>query len=153
MILQANIVGYLGTPATVVGYLDVSEQRLYIKAVGKLRQERFQNPNTKEQAGFISNVPTDDYDYFFSERDFGQAFRYFKEYDGSGHLIFDPTTVRARPVVEMNKITETGTDYAISPDTTNEQVAIIALCFFAKSATQAECASALYDELSAFFTV
>lgn len=145
MILQANIVGYAGSGATILGYLDVEERKLYIKAVSNLCAKRFINQESLEQAGLISNVPTDDFDYFFSEDDFGQAFRDFKQFDSSLSLIFDGDTKRAIPRIEMNKITDSGTDYAISPDTSNAHIAVIALCFLARNAFDAHTEEQMYE--------
>lgn len=147
MILQANITGYTGNSATVLGFLDVIERKLYIKGVAKMKNERY------KEAGFISNVPTDDFDYFFSEQVFGEAFIEFRRFNGSNSLIFDGETRRATPNVEINQIKESGTNYLISPDTTNEQVAVIALCFMAKNVLEAEKVNEMYEDILDSITI
>lgn len=148
MILQANIAGYRGTPATVIGYIDFDTQLLYIKGVAKLKNDRFQ-----DDTGFISNVTTDDFDYFFSEDDFGRAFREYRQFDGSNKLYFESDAKRAIPNVEINKIGENGTDYLISPDTTNEHIAVLAICLLARKAIEVNTTNEMYETLDEFFTI
>lgn len=147
MILQANIGGYTGRAATVIGYFDMESQTLLIKAVDGLKASRFNG------AGLITNQPSDDCDYHFSEQDFAQAFRDFRYFQYSDRLIFENAAQRAMPQVEINKITESGSDLAISPSTTNEQMAVLALCFFARVAGDSEKALSMHDELSPYFSI
>lgn len=153
MILQANIIGYAGTPATVIGYLDLEEQQLIIQAVAKIRHMRYENNETGESAGFISNVPTDDFDLFLDEQDFGKAFKSYRTFEGARALIFEQGTQRATPRVEINAINDNGSSYLISPETTNEQIAVIALCYLAQQAIESEKVNDMYDEFSDFFSV
>lgn len=144
MILQANIGGFQGSPASAFGYIDTDSQTLYINTVTKLVSTRFV-ANDGEQAGLISNQPTDDYDCFFSEQNFKQAFLDYRYYANSDKLVFESSAKRATPRVEIDQIRESGTTLSISPDTTNEQIAVLALCFFAHQVTEAEHVNNLYD--------
>lgn len=153
MILQANIIGYAGTPATVIGYLDLDEQQLIIQAVSKIRNMRYENKESGESAGFVSNVPTDDFDLFFDERDFAKAFKSYRTFDGAKTLFFEQSTQRATPRIEINAISDNGSSYLISSETTNEQIAVIAMCYFAQQAIESEKVNDMYDELGEFFSV
>ncbi|MFT0805046.1 hypothetical protein U0W77_04385 [Avibacterium paragallinarum] len=143
MLLQANIGGFQGRPATVLAVLDENEQRLYIDRAIALREERAKN-ELGEMAGLITNQPQKDFDYSFSEKDFRQAFQDFRFYHNSSRLTFGQLAKQAIPAVEIDKITENGTNFAIYGEITNEQIAVIALCFFAQKTTQ------MQDSLNAF---
>lgn len=151
MLLQANIGGFAGRPATVIAVLDENEHLLHIARSITMHAER-----VKEQAGLITNQPQTDYDYQFSEKDFLQAFLDYRFYQFSGRLSFDNSAQQARPTVEIDNITESGTNFAIYGDITNEQFAVIALCFFAKKTTQAESALnafELYEKFNEWETI
>lgn len=151
MLLQANIGGFKNRPATVLAVLDEKAQRLYIDRAIAMKPER-----AKGEAGLITNQPQDDFDYQFSEKDFRQAFQDFRFYQNSGRLAFGNLAKQAIPAIEIDKITESGTNFAIYGDITNEQFAVIALCFFAKKTTQAQealNAFELYDEFNEWETI
>lgn len=124
----------------MIAVLDENEHRLYIDRAIAMRPER-----AKEEAGLITNQPQEDFDYQFSEKDFRQAFQDFRFYQNSGRLAFGNSAQQARPTVEIDKITESGTNFAIYGEITNEQFAVIALCFFAKKTTQAQSALNAFD--------
>lgn len=140
MLLQATIAGYQGRPATVIAALDEQRQKLHIERADKMVQSRFKDDST----GLITNQPLDDYDYLLSETDFNQAFSAYRFYQYSGRLTYGALAQRAVPPLQIEKFTENGANLMISGDITNEQIAVIALCFFAQKVTQAQ------DALSAF---
>lgn len=144
MYLQANIGGYTGQIASVIAYLDIEQQELSIDVVGKMNPKRFCDDEGYE-AGLITNQPLDDCDYQFSEQDFNEAFKAYRFYANSGRLIFDEKTKRATPPLEIDKITESGSSFIIYGGITNEQLGVIALCFFAKKVTDAQIALEQYD--------
>lgn len=145
MLLQANIGGYKGRTATVIGFLDLENHQLQIEISGKMVDKRFKSADG-EEAGLISNQPLDDMDYQFSEQDFAEAFKAYRLYANSDRLLFSTDTQRAKPMLEVDKITEKGSQFAIYGDITNEQVATLALCLFAKMAEDSQIALAMYDE-------
>lgn len=151
MLLQANIGGFSGRPTTVIAVLDENEHRLHIDRAIAMHPNR-----AKAHAGLITNQPQKDFDYQFTEKDFRQAFLDYRFYQFSGRLSFGNLAQQARPAVEIDKITETGTSFEIYGDITNEQLAVIALCFFAKKTTQAQAALnafELYDDFNEWETI
>lgn len=145
MYLQANIGGYTGQIATVIAYLDIKNHELSIDIVGKMNAKRFCDEAGNE-AGLITNQPLDDCDYLFSEQDFAEAFKAYRYYANSGRLLFDERAKRATPPLEVEKITESGSSFIIYGGITNEQLAVIALCLFARQVTDAQIALEQYDD-------
>lgn len=130
MILQASIIGFQGAPATVLAYLDVKKQEITVINAGKYTEKRFESDG--EKASIITNQPSPYYDSFFSDQDFRQAFQDFRFFDYGGRLNFEEKGKSARPTVEIDKITESGTQYAVYSSISNAQIAVIAICFLAK---------------------
>lgn len=153
MYLQANIGGYTGQVATVIAYLDIGNSELSIDIVGKMNPSRFCDDEGNE-AGLITNQPLDDCDYIFSEEDFSEAFKAYRYYANSGRLLFDEKAKRATPPLEVDKITESGSSFIVYGGITNEQLAVIALCLFARKVTDAQIALEQYDnEMEADYTM
>lgn len=147
MILQANIGGYSGRSASAFADLDLEDHTLYVEVIDKLKTQRYITEDG-EEAGVISNQIDDDFDYFFSEDDFKEAFQAFRNYEKNGRLVLSNDTKRASPRVEFGKISNTGTEFLIDPDITNEQMAVIALCFFAHKASNAAIAEEMNENVN-----
>lgn len=151
MILQSNIGGYMGRPSTIIGFLDTKTETLLIQACGELKHERYKSPD-KEEAGFVSNQPTDEYDLFFNEDLFKEGFSAFREFTASNGIVFGEKVRQIVPNLEIDKITENGTSFQVSPDTKNENIAVVAMCYFAKQVLKQEVANDMFDMME-FFSI
>ena len=149
MILQANIGGYMGRPSSVIAFLDEDTEILLIKACGPMARKHFKSKDG-EEASLVSNQSTDEFDLFFNEELFKEAFDSFRSFTANGQIIFDEKVRQIVPNLEVDKITEKGTSFQVSPDTKNENIAVIALCYYAKEALKQQVANSMFDEIEVF---
>lgn len=141
--LQANIVGFSGANATVIGFLDDVTGYLLIKKGGNLVNKRFD-----ENCALVTNLKNKnaDYDVFFTDKDLSQAIDYYDNLNSQGMIKIDSSLARAIPQIQSDKITERGVSYSIYKDILNEQVGVLAICFLAKKITEQTQALDLFDE-------
>lgn len=130
--IQATISGYSGKPCSL---LSVYYRDSGILAIAKIHA--YTEESVKE-ASIITNVPRIKRDAFFTESDLKTAIQCFKTMsarvlpDGSSGIEMSASVGRANPAhtLESNGIDVSGEKFKIAPDVTNEQIAVLATCFF-----------------------
>ncbi|MCO7216869.1 hypothetical protein [Halomonas sp. OfavH-34-E] len=132
--LQANISGFAGRPATVLGAFDEATGILVIAAVADVMPRR-------DDCVLVETDPRADRDSLFEYGDLKEAITAYYDLKGSvaddgrsACLRFMEKAMRADPAggIEMDGVDVTGPIYRISPDAGNAQVGALALCRYAK---------------------
>lgn len=149
MILQANISGYAGRASTVIAHLDIDSEILTIIQANKMITKRYTSEDG-EESGVVSNNIGENCDFFFNEENFKDAFKTYRTLDSSKKIIFSKKAQNIKPKIEIDKISETGTSFLVSADTTNDHVAVLALSLYARHALDTEIALSLNDDLDLF---
>ncbi len=148
--LQANISGFAGRPATVLGALDEETGILVVAAVTDVMPRR-------DGCVVIDTNPRADRDSLFEYGDLKEAITAYYELKGtvaadgrSACLRFMERAMRADPAggIEMDGVDVTGPIYRISPDAGNAQVGALALCRYAKHYGAVADTLTMADELS-----
>lgn len=148
--LQANISGFAGRPATVLGALDEETGILVVAAVTDVMPRR-------DGCVVIDTNPRADRDSLFEYGDLKEAITAYYDLKGtvaadgrSACLRFMERAMRADPAggIEMDGVDVTGPIYRISPDAGNAQVGALALCRYAKHYGAVSDTLAMADELS-----
>lgn len=132
--LQANVGGFAGRPATVLGALDEETGILVVAAVTDLRPRQ-------DGCVVIETDARADRDSLFEHADLRDAITAYYDLKGSvasdgrsACLRFMERAMRADPAggIEMDGVDVTGPVYRISPDAGNAQVGALAMCRYAK---------------------
>lgn len=152
--LQANIGGFSGRPATVLGALDEKTGILVVAATTDLIPRR-------EGCVVISSDSRADRDSLFRHDDLKDAitaYYYLKgavaEDGRSAQLRFTERAMRAEPAgaIEIDGVDVNGPIYRISPDAGNAQIAALALCRYAKLSGAVTDALSMADDLAALLS-
>lgn len=126
LLLQANIGGFQGRPSTLIGALDTDNGAIYLKKADKAVIERIKD------ASIITNIPMNEYEYFFDEAIFKDAIKSFNVFNAKNAIFYSGGMERVRPSIQLDKITENGVTYSLYPDIPNEQICTIAICYLAE---------------------
>lgn len=135
-LIQATFVGYQGDPCTLFSVYDSSE-RLAVGAIKNYQKAR------RDKCVVITNDVTIERDLFFTEEMLMEAIQsYFTlrngiATDGGNRLVIGQTNNRASPegAVQTLELSTSGRKYQVNPEITNAQVALLATCYYATSAT------------------
>ena len=135
-LIQATFVGYQGEPCTVFSVYD-STERLAVGAIKNYQKAR------REGCVVITNDTTLERDLFFTDEMLAEAISgYFTlrngiAKDGGNRLVIGQTNNRASPegAVQALEVSTNGRKYQINPEISNAQMALLATCYYALSAT------------------
>ncbi len=145
--IQAEITGYGGRVANVLGALDM-ESGLFIVAKELAAAERV------EDAIVVSNDPrAERRDSLFDEDKLQNAIRLFFRAQATSMIELLPNVTKFDPShkIEANGLDEKGSKYRLSPDVSNGNVAVLALMDAADRAYGAQAATEFSDELAGLF--
>lgn len=147
--LQANIEGFLGKPASLFGVMD---KKLGVLNISVLASKKM---NRQPDCILITNVPKVDHDFYADEVQLREAIvAYYRLKNGYADdnetplLNFGSKVGSCDPssTIELNGVSETGMDYRISPDISNQQVAALMMCLYiTKMVVIDDCLSMLDD--------
>lgn len=148
--LQANISGFAGRPATVLGAFDDETGILVIAAVTDVIPRR-------DGCIVIDTDSRGDRDSLFEYADLKESITAYYDLKGavasdgrSTRLRFTERAMRADPAggIEVDGVDVTGPIYRIAPGTSNAQVGALALCRYAKHCGTVTDTLTMADELS-----
>lgn len=142
--IQACCAGYQGNSATVYGALDsVTDILVVAKISTQFQPERFQDSR------LIANCKVPSWDSMFSDENLDEAIDEYVIRTGDNRIMFKPEAQRAKPQsgLQLLKVTEAGRRYEISPSITNEQMAVLMLCWHLKVVTAIKTAFEFGDML------
>jgi hypothetical protein len=145
--IQAEITGYGGSSANVLGALDMGSG-LFIVAKELAYGERV------EGAIAVSNDPrSEQRDSLFDEDKLQGAIRLFFRAKATAMIEMLPSVTKFDPShkIEANGLDENGSKYRLSPDVSNGNMAVLALVDAADRAYKAQAATDFSDELAEFF--
>ena len=125
-LLQASIGGFSGVPSTVIAGLDEKGVIQVLKG-GGIKDKRLNDAIViTDQQSIYS------FDVLFDNEVFKTALSAFRRVDARGCLVFSSTTVAFKPQVQIESFSENGAKISVSPDITNEQICVIAICYLAE---------------------
>lgn len=150
--MQANVLGFGGKPATVLGLYDPDNDTLTIAKAPDYKRER-----VKESLVITNDQAAQVRDALFTADDFQAAINaYIAMRDGYGRdgatkrliLAADVERFNPRAAIDLDGYTETGARYKVNPDTSNGQVAVLAMCWHASKASGMYAAMSFAQELA-----
>lgn len=124
MKIIVSISGYAGESITLAAFLDHATGVLAVLQGLKYREAR------EPGMAFVTNTKAPDYDCMFTEEHMAEAIRDFREGEGTGMIKLSDNTMRHKPRIESDGVSETGQKYRLHPDLTNGEVAVLALTHF-----------------------
>lgn len=141
MRLQACISGYVGKSATVLA--------TYVDGVVFVAKSVAYRTQRVSDSVLIANTELPAMEFRLDEADLGKAIEAFSQLKNSGMLSFDPAAQACDPsgAIEQDGITENGRKMRISPDIKNEQIAVLALCLYARRAATNDKVMSMLGEL------
>lgn len=148
--IQANINGFTGRPATVLGALDEDTGILVVAAVADRLPRR-------DGCVLIETDNRADRDSLFEHSSLKEAITAYYDLKGSvaedgrsALLRFTDRAMRAEPasVIEVDGVDIDGPAYRISPLAGNVQIGALALCWYAHKVGAVNDAANMADELS-----
>lgn len=145
--IQAEITGYSGKAANVLGALDM-DSGLFIVARELAPNERI------EGAIVVSNDPRSERrDSLFDEDKLQNAIRLFFRAQATGMIELLPNVAKFDPShkIEANGLDENGSKYRLAADVGNGNIAVLALMDAADRAYGAQAATDFSDELADLF--
>jgi hypothetical protein len=144
--MQAEIVGYFGAPVNIRAMLDSASGFLIVSD---------ELPRGERVGGalVVTNDPRGERDRLFTEDDFQDAIRQFFSTKQMGFLEILAPCVKHDPQARLQVagFNESGTRYELSPDTTNGNVAVLALVNAANLTLKANDAMSMGEEMAAMF--
>lgn len=145
--IQAEITGYQGSSANVLGALD-PDTGLFIVAKDQEFGSRL------DGALVVSNDPrAERRDSLFGEDKMQDAIRTFFRIKAAGLFEILPAMARHDPThkIEAESVSEYGTRYKVNPDISNGAMAVLALALMADTTYKAQAATSFANELADMF--
>jgi len=145
--LQAEVTGYGGPAANLLGALDADSGLLIVAKELKFGERL-------DGTMVTSNDPRSERrDRLFTEDDLQDAIRLFFRAQSTAmiELLSPVTKHEVAHKIEKNGVDENGTKYRLSPDITNGNVAVLALVAMADRAYKAQSATDFSQELADLF--
>jgi hypothetical protein len=143
--IQAEIAGYFGPAVNLLGIVDVATGFMIVSkelTVG----ERV------EDALVITNNTRSERDRLFVEADLQDAIRLFYSARTMSLLELLPTVQKHDPSSRINTgMNDRGTRYELSPETTNGNVAVLAMVLATNASTTAESVNEMASEMAEMF--
>lgn len=153
--MQANVIGFGGRPATVLGLYDPATDTLAIGKAVDFKRER-----VKESLVITNDQAAQVRDALFKADNFQEAIQAYiamrSSYGRDGitkRLNLAPEVERFNPqsAIDLDGYTETGARYKVNPDTSCGQVAVLAMCWHASKSAGMYAAMNLAHELAGDF--
>jgi hypothetical protein len=144
--MQAEIVGYFGQAVNLRAMLDPSSGFIIIS-------DELAQGERVPGALMVTNDPRGERDRLFVEEAFQDAIRQFYSAKHTGLLEIMSAVAKHDPQARIQTagFNESGTRYELSPDTTNGNVAILALVNAATITLKANDAMDMGEEMAAMF--
>lgn len=148
--LQANIKGFYGKPVSLFGVIDTDTGVLNIV---KLAQNQIKR---KDGCILISNEEKNDYDFAFNDGLIRKAIiSYYDLKSGFAEDGITPLLMIGNKVgssdpqssIEQRGISESGTEYQISAGITNQQMAALGMCLYARQSTSIRDCFEMFNEI------
>lgn len=150
--IQVNIVGFGGKPATVLGLYDSEKDSLVVAKGIDIRRDR-----VKDAVVITNDAASQVREALFRPDDFQAAINaYIAMRDGMGRdgvtprFLMQSAAERFNPRggIDVDGYTETGPRYRVNPDTSNGQVGVLAMCWYASKASGMNAALGFAQELA-----
>ena len=148
--IQANIQGYKGRPASLFGLHDTETGVLVIAKLSTKRMD------PQPGCAFITNQLRTEHDFYIDETKLLDSISsYYRLKNGLAEnnetalLRIDPKAGNADPSsgIEMDGVSGRGMEYRISPDVTNAQIALLAMCLYVEGSSTINDTLEMFDEL------
>lgn len=145
--LQVNVSGYLGEPSTVLAIVDVP----HVLVAKKLA---FKSERLDDAMLCLTYAPAHSVgDIAFTDADLSKAIALCFDLYARKNLVFLDSLPNAgqldpRTRVQVYKVTETGKDYRLSNDITNDQVALLCIAWASHVVTAQETSQSFSAEIN-----